>query len=84
MSTSANASIPPLGMVSTQVTCPSCHAVVMTTITKESSQSSYWCCLLLCVLALPCFALVPFCLNKFKDFRHSCPLCSAHIGVYKQ
>jgi len=75
--------IPPLGIQSVELTCPSCKAVVRTHIEEHSSNMAYIFCTILCIVGCCCVACVPFCMDNFKKYTHSCPRCSAFIGDYQ-
>uniref|UniRef100_A0A2S2PU76 Lipopolysaccharide-induced tumor necrosis factor-alpha factor n=1 Tax=Schizaphis graminum TaxID=13262 RepID=A0A2S2PU76_SCHGA len=77
------ANIPPLGPRPAQLICPTCKTLVMTRIEKESSSSAYFCCMLLSIVGCFICSCLPFCMDNFKNCKHSCPNCNSFIGVYK-
>nr|XP_021204685.1 lipopolysaccharide-induced tumor necrosis factor-alpha factor homolog isoform X1 [Bombyx mori] len=65
-----------------QVTCPSCHASVMTKITTKASTKTHIIALILCLcMCLPCVCL-PYCMDSCMNSDHYCPNCNAYIGTY--
>lgn len=67
------------------VQCPFCRATVTTITTPTAGCLTYLACLACGVLGLVCgCCLVPFCLRRLRDIRHSCPKCSQTIALYKR
>ena len=69
--------------------CPiliACHFLQATVTTSTSSRPSMMAWAVSCALCFtmlwPCFC-VPFCIDSFKDVKHSCPNCNATLGRYK-
>ncbi|XP_015372845.1 PREDICTED: lipopolysaccharide-induced tumor necrosis factor-alpha factor homolog isoform X3 [Diuraphis noxia] len=75
--------LPPLGPRSVRLTCPTCKLVVTTNIEEESSTTAYVCCMLLFIIGCFVCSCLPFCMDNFKNTKHSCPNCNAFIGLYK-
>merc|ERR1712088_693100 len=71
------------GPKSAKVVCSSCQASVTTTTDSRPSIMAWAISCALCFTMLwPCFC-VPFCVDGFKDVKHSCPNCNATLGRYK-
>ncbi|XP_053962589.1 lipopolysaccharide-induced tumor necrosis factor-alpha factor homolog isoform X2 [Anastrepha ludens] len=65
------------------ITCPSCHAVVRTTVIYQPSLSTHLWALILCLfICWPCVC-VPYCMNSCQNANHYCPNCNAFIGSYR-
>ncbi|XP_029949736.1 lipopolysaccharide-induced tumor necrosis factor-alpha factor homolog [Salarias fasciatus] len=86
----ANAQVPsavvgPLGDDPVQITCPKCRQAVLTQVDYTSGLLTYLSCggLLLCGCVFGC-CLIPFCVDRLRDARHSCPSCRAVLGTYKR
>jgi len=75
--------LPPLGPKSVQLTCPTCKSLVMTRIEEEPSSNAYFCCVLMFIVGCFVCSCLPFCMDNFKNFKHSCPSCNSFIGIYK-
>jgi lipopolysaccharide-induced tumor necrosis factor-alpha factor len=75
--------LPPLGPQSVEVTCPTCKAVVLTSVEEEASTSAYLCCMLMCVVGCMLCSCLPFCMDSFKNYKHTCPRCNSFIGTYQ-
>jgi len=75
--------IPPLGPQPVELTCPSCKAVVMTSIEKESSNNAYLCCMFLFIFGCGLCSCLPFCMDNFQNYKHTCPRCNTFIGAYQ-
>ena len=56
----------------------------VTTSTNSRPSMMAWAvsCALCFTMLWPCFC-VPFCIDSFKDVKHSCPNCNATLGRYK-
>ncbi|XP_031636269.1 lipopolysaccharide-induced tumor necrosis factor-alpha factor homolog [Contarinia nasturtii] len=75
--------IPAVGPEPSRVTCPSCHASIMTKVQTESSSRTHILALLLCLfLCWPCVC-VPYCTDSCQNRNHYCPQCNAYIGTYQ-
>ncbi|XP_031418436.1 lipopolysaccharide-induced tumor necrosis factor-alpha factor homolog [Clupea harengus] len=79
------ATIGPFGDSPVQVTCPSCHQTGVTKVEFSSGLITYLFCggLFMCGLVLGC-CLIPFCVDRLRDAKHSCSNCKAVLGVYKR
>merc|ERR1712218_421496 len=74
---------PNFGPKSAKVVCSSCQASVTTTTSSRPSMMAWAASCVLCFTMLwPCFC-VPFCVDSFKDVKHSCPNCNVTLGRYK-
>ncbi|XP_062243381.1 lipopolysaccharide-induced tumor necrosis factor-alpha factor homolog [Platichthys flesus] len=75
----------PLGDSPVQVVCPSCHQAVLTKVDHTSGVLTYLLCggLFFCGFVLGC-CLIPFCVDRLRDTRHSCPTCKTVLGVSKR
>jgi len=74
---------PNFGPKSAKVICSSCQATVTTSTDSRPSMMAWAVSCALCFTMLwPCFC-VPFCIDSFKDVKHSCPNCNATLGRYK-
>ncbi|XP_034445881.1 lipopolysaccharide-induced tumor necrosis factor-alpha factor homolog [Hippoglossus hippoglossus] len=94
------AAVGPLGDSPVQVVCPSCHQAVLTKVDPTSGLLTYLLCggLFFCgniISKTMCFTycplsfvlgccLIPFCVDRLRDARHSCPTCKTVLGVYKR
>ena len=59
------------------------QASVTTTTSSRPSMMAWAASCVLCFTMLwPCFC-VPFCVDSFKDVKHSCPNCNVTLGRYK-
>ncbi|VVC31013.1 LPS-induced tumour necrosis factor alpha factor,Reverse transcriptase domain, partial [Cinara cedri] len=67
--------LPPLGKQPVEVICPKCKAIVLTTVQEESSNTAYLCCLFLLVVGCTLFSCLPFCMDSFKNYKHTCSRC---------
>ncbi|XP_011178871.1 lipopolysaccharide-induced tumor necrosis factor-alpha factor homolog isoform X3 [Zeugodacus cucurbitae] len=64
------------------ITCPSCHAMVRTTVIRQPSTSTHLWALILCLFVCwPCVC-VPYCMDSCQNANHYCPNCNAYIGTY--
>ncbi|XP_025417290.1 lipopolysaccharide-induced tumor necrosis factor-alpha factor homolog [Sipha flava] len=75
--------IPPLGQRSVNVTCPSCKSLVMSTVEETTSSKAYICCMLMCIFGMCACSYLPFCMDSFMNYKHTCPRCKAFFGVYQ-
>ena len=65
------------------LTCIFFQASVTTTTSSRPSMMAWAASCVLCFTMLwPCFC-VPFCVDSFKDVKHSCPNCNVTLGRYK-
>merc|ERR1712061_416440 len=72
---------PNFGPKSAKVVCSSCQASVTTTTSSRQSMMAWAASCVLCFTMLwPCFC-VPFCVDSFKDVKHSCPNCNVTLGL---
>nr|XP_046191307.1 lipopolysaccharide-induced tumor necrosis factor-alpha factor homolog [Oncorhynchus gorbuscha] len=57
-----------------QMTCPTCHQTVVTKVDFSSGVLTYLFCggLFFCGFVLGC-CLIPFCFDRLKDAKHTCP-----------
>ncbi|XP_037952965.1 lipopolysaccharide-induced tumor necrosis factor-alpha factor homolog isoform X1 [Teleopsis dalmanni] len=73
----------PIGSGPSHITCPSCHAQVLTTVKSEANTRTHCWALLLCLIGLwPCVCL-PYCMDSCQNSNHYCPNCNAYIGTYQ-
>ncbi|XP_037952967.1 lipopolysaccharide-induced tumor necrosis factor-alpha factor homolog isoform X3 [Teleopsis dalmanni] len=81
--TTTTPSLVPIGSGPTHITCPSCHAQVLTTVKTEATSRTHCWALLLCLVGLwPCVCL-PYCMDSCQNSNHYCPNCNAYIGTYQ-
>ncbi|XP_078659441.1 lipopolysaccharide-induced tumor necrosis factor-alpha factor homolog [Branchiostoma floridae x Branchiostoma belcheri] len=79
---------PERSRVSVRVKCPSCQQDI-NTVTETKVGKFTWLAaglVFLLGLSFPVFWLgccVPCCVSNFKDTKHSCPNCKAHVATYK-
>ncbi|XP_029594655.1 lipopolysaccharide-induced tumor necrosis factor-alpha factor homolog isoform X1 [Salmo trutta] len=68
-----------------QMTCPNCHQTVVTKVDFSSGVLTYLFCggLFFCGFVLGC-CLIPFCFDRLKDAKHTCPSCKTILGVYER
>ncbi|RNA30612.1 lipopolysaccharide-induced tumor necrosis factor-alpha factor [Brachionus plicatilis] len=73
-----------LGKKPSNVTCPSCGAQVVSSISHESGLGTWLIAGAICVVGLifGC-CLIPFFVDDCKDVKHYCPSCNALIGSKK-
>uniref|UniRef100_A0A672YDV9 Lipopolysaccharide-induced TNF factor n=1 Tax=Sphaeramia orbicularis TaxID=375764 RepID=A0A672YDV9_9TELE len=78
-------SVGPLGVGPVQVSCPKCHQTVLSKVDYTSGLLTYLFCggLFFCGFVFGC-CLIPFCVDRLKDAKHSCPTCKTVLGVYKR
>ncbi|XP_055507142.1 LITAF domain-containing protein-like [Leucoraja erinacea] len=74
-----------LGPQPMQITCSSCHQVVLTQVNHTPGALTWLSCggLFLVGCMLGC-CLIPFCVDSLQDVEHRCPNCAAHLGNYKR
>ncbi|XP_078579898.1 lipopolysaccharide-induced tumor necrosis factor-alpha factor homolog [Branchiostoma floridae x Branchiostoma japonicum] len=79
---------PERSRVSVRVKCPSCQQVI-DTVTETKVGKFAWMVagtVFLIGLSFPVFWLgccFPCCISNFKDTKHTCPNCKAHVATYK-
>uniref|UniRef100_A0AAR2JE06 LITAF domain-containing protein n=1 Tax=Pygocentrus nattereri TaxID=42514 RepID=A0AAR2JE06_PYGNA len=68
-----------------QVTCPTCRHTGLTNVEHSAGLLTYLFCggLFFCGCALGC-CLIPFCVDRLRDVKHTCSNCKALLGVYKR
>ncbi|XP_051789297.1 LITAF domain-containing protein-like [Erpetoichthys calabaricus] len=68
-----------------QAICPKCNQQVLTDTTPVSGALTWISCSLIafCGGILGC-CCIPFCLNRCKDVRHTCPHCQQLLFIYKR
>ncbi|XP_030068682.1 lipopolysaccharide-induced tumor necrosis factor-alpha factor homolog [Microcaecilia unicolor] len=68
-----------------QMTCPSCHEMIVTHLSYNAGALTWLSCGGLCILgcAFGC-CLIPFCVDALQDVDHYCPNCKALLGTYKR
>ncbi|XP_004533777.1 lipopolysaccharide-induced tumor necrosis factor-alpha factor homolog isoform X2 [Ceratitis capitata] len=72
----------PVSSGPTRITCPSCHAQVLTTVKHQATTRTHFWALILClVFCWPCVC-VPYCMDSCQNANHYCPNCNAYIGTY--
>ena len=70
-------------IIMSQSNCIYFQASVTTTTDSRPGIMAWAISCALCFTMLwPCFC-VPFCVDSFKDVKHSCPNCNATLGRYK-
>ncbi|XP_066304687.1 cell death-inducing p53-target protein 1-like [Branchiostoma lanceolatum] len=79
---------PERSRVSVRVKCPSCQQVIDTVAEKKVGKFAWYVAgmVFLIGLSFPVFWLgccVPCCMANFKDTKHTCPNCKAHVATYK-
>uniref|UniRef100_A0A3Q0T8W5 Lipopolysaccharide-induced TNF factor n=1 Tax=Amphilophus citrinellus TaxID=61819 RepID=A0A3Q0T8W5_AMPCI len=79
------ATVSPLGDSPVQISCPSCHQTVLSKVDYSAGLLTYLFCggLFFCGFVLGC-CLIPFCVDRLKDAKHTCPTCKTVLGVYKR
>uniref|UniRef100_A0A3P9KJP8 LITAF domain-containing protein n=1 Tax=Oryzias latipes TaxID=8090 RepID=A0A3P9KJP8_ORYLA len=75
----------PLGANPVQIACPKCHQTVLSKVDHSAGLLTYLLCggLFFCGFVLGC-CLIPFCVDRVKDAKHSCASCKTVLGVYKR
>ncbi|XP_053971187.1 lipopolysaccharide-induced tumor necrosis factor-alpha factor homolog [Hylaeus volcanicus] len=63
-----------------RLTCPYCHANVLTTIETESNTKTHLIAIILCLIGCWCCAPCPYCIDSCMVRKHSCPSCKAFLG----
>lgn len=64
------------------ISCPSCHAPIVTRVDYESSTKTHLMAGLICLLFWPCFCL-PYMMDACKNANHYCPHCGTYLGTYR-
>uniref|UniRef100_A0AAZ1XTZ5 LITAF domain-containing protein n=1 Tax=Oreochromis aureus TaxID=47969 RepID=A0AAZ1XTZ5_OREAU len=79
------ATVGPLGDSPVQIACPNCHQIVLSKVDYAAGLLTYLFCggLFFCGFVLGC-CLIPFCVDRLKDAKHTCPVCKTVLGVYKR
>ncbi|XP_065203994.1 uncharacterized protein LOC135834085 [Planococcus citri] len=76
-----------LGKSSARMTCPHCHAEIMTKVSTRCTKKQHAIALLLFVSGFftagfcMLYSCLPYCYGDC-GYRHSCPRCRMHIGSY--
>eukprot|EP00112_Aurelia_sp_Birch-Aquarium-sp1_P021782 Seg5942.1 transcript_id=Seg5942.1/GoldUCD/mRNA.D3Y31 product="Lipopolysaccharide-induced tumor necrosis factor-alpha factor" protein_id=Seg5942.1/GoldUCD/D3Y31 len=67
------------------MTCPHCHASIVTAISYSEGLLVWLMVGMLCIVGLwvGC-CLIPLCVPGLKDVTHSCPSCNAVLGHHKR
>lgn len=73
---------PPIDDEPMMMTCPSCRNQVVTRTKAETGTCTWLSCVGLGCLT--CCCCIPFFFDIFKDIKHSCPSCGAHLGTHKR
>ncbi|KAJ8956990.1 hypothetical protein NQ318_012155 [Aromia moschata] len=72
-----------LGPQPTPVTCPSCHAQIVTEVQTEATTKTHLFALLLCLFGCyPC-CCIPYCMDSCQGQNHYCPNCRAYLGKFE-
>ncbi|XP_008435807.1 lipopolysaccharide-induced tumor necrosis factor-alpha factor homolog [Poecilia reticulata] len=81
----AVATVGPLPENPAQIMCPKCHRTVVSEVKYSSGLLTYLFCggLFLCGFVFGC-CLIPFCVDRLKDAKHTCPTCKTVLGVYRR
>ncbi|XP_076583726.1 lipopolysaccharide-induced tumor necrosis factor-alpha factor homolog [Chaetodon auriga] len=74
-----------LGDSPVQIACPKCHQTVLSKVEYSAGLLTYLFCggLFFCGFVLGC-CLIPFCVDRLRDAKHTCPTCKTVLGVYKR
>ncbi|XP_049306923.1 lipopolysaccharide-induced tumor necrosis factor-alpha factor isoform X2 [Bactrocera dorsalis] len=73
----------PVSNEPTRITCPSCHAQVLTKVEHQATTRTHCWALILCILfCWPCVC-APYCMKSCQSANHYCPNCDAYIGSYQ-
>uniref|UniRef100_A0A3B3CGT5 LITAF domain-containing protein n=1 Tax=Oryzias melastigma TaxID=30732 RepID=A0A3B3CGT5_ORYME len=74
-----------LGDNPVQIACPQCHQTVLSKVDHSAGLLTYLLCggLFFCGFVLGC-CLIPFCVDRVKDAKHTCPSCKTVLGIYKR
>uniref|UniRef100_A0A3Q3LJT9 LITAF domain-containing protein n=1 Tax=Mastacembelus armatus TaxID=205130 RepID=A0A3Q3LJT9_9TELE len=77
--------VTPLGDSPVQIFCPKCHQTVLTKVDYTPGLLTYLFCggLFFCGFVLGC-CLIPFCVDRLRNAKHTCPTCNTVLGVYKR
>uniref|UniRef100_A0A3Q3BSF5 Lipopolysaccharide-induced TNF factor n=1 Tax=Haplochromis burtoni TaxID=8153 RepID=A0A3Q3BSF5_HAPBU len=70
----------PLGDSPVQIACPNCHQIVLSKVDYSAGLLTY----IFCGGLFFCCCLIPFCVDRLKDAKHTCPICKTVLGVYKR
>ena len=73
-----------LGRHPVSTVCPRCGASVITNTTKIDGSMAWLWCFIIFILGggIFCLCLIPFCVDSFKDVRHTCPNCKSVLGTH--
>uniref|UniRef100_A0A3B5QCS7 LITAF domain-containing protein n=1 Tax=Xiphophorus maculatus TaxID=8083 RepID=A0A3B5QCS7_XIPMA len=75
--------VSPLGENPAQIMCPKCHQTVLSEVEYSSGLFTYLFCGGLFLFVFGC-CLIPFCVDRLKDAKHTCPTCKTVLGVYRR
>ncbi|XP_075869637.1 LITAF domain-containing protein-like [Nelusetta ayraudi] len=77
--------VSPLGVNPVQISCPKCHQMVLSKVDYSAGLLTYLFCtgLFFCGFVLGC-CLIPFCVDRLRDAKHTCPACKTELGVCKR
>ncbi|XP_014648943.1 PREDICTED: lipopolysaccharide-induced tumor necrosis factor-alpha factor homolog [Ceratotherium simum simum] len=66
-------------------TCPYCGNYIVTTTTPVAGILTWLLCagLFLCGCILGC-CLIPFCVDRLMDVKHTCPVCQRELFRYQR
>uniref|UniRef100_A0A3Q3WQT9 LITAF domain-containing protein n=1 Tax=Mola mola TaxID=94237 RepID=A0A3Q3WQT9_MOLML len=75
----------PLGDSPVQIPCPTCHQTVLSEVDYSAGLLTYLFCtgIFFCGFVLGC-CLIPFCVDRLRDAKHTCPTCKTVLGMYKR
>ncbi|TMW45970.1 hypothetical protein DOY81_008949 [Sarcophaga bullata] len=80
--TTTRPNLVPIGNEPTRVTCPSCHAEILTTVKHTANSRTHCWALVLCLfICWPCVC-IPYCMDSCQSANHYCPNCNAYIGTF--
>lgn len=67
-----------------QCTCPYCHSIITTRLSRRSGVLVWSICFILILFGcwLGC-CLIPFCISDLQNVRHFCPNCRRCLGEYR-
>jgi len=65
-----------------RLTCPHCHANIVSAVETEANTKTHLFALLLCLFGCwPC-CCIPYCMDSCQSKKHTCPNCGAYLGTY--
>ncbi|KAL1516818.1 hypothetical protein ABEB36_000670 [Hypothenemus hampei] len=71
-----------LGPDPARMTCPYCHANIVTSVESEANSKTHLFAILLCLfICWPCVCL-PYCMDSCQSQKHTCPNCKTYLGTY--